>query len=123
LLDWDNHKNQDAPATFATVGDPILLGTFESRKQITLNVSQRGSSCTGPLSNFPVLIDLSGDWLQTKANGGSIYNSNGFDIIFRDVNGNLLDHEIEYYNGSGAPATIDVRVSASIDDAEEYVSR
>jgi subtilisin-like proprotein convertase family protein len=96
-----SYNNENAPGSFATVGEEIVLGTFENRKQITLNVSQRGSSCTGPLSNFPVLIDLSGDWLKTKANGGSIYNSNGYDIIFRDVNDNQLDHEIEKYDGVG----------------------
>ena len=69
------HSNQKEGSSFTTVGDEIVLGKFENRKQITINVSQRGSSCTGSLSNFPVLINLSGDWLKTKADGGSLYSS------------------------------------------------
>jgi len=104
------YNSQNGPGSFTTVGSEIMLGQFENRKQITLNVSQRGSSCTGSLSNFPVLINLSGDWLKTKASGGSIYNTNGYDIIFRDANNNHLDHEIEKYDGSATPGNLIVWV-------------
>ena len=77
---------------------------FKYQRQITFKYSERGSTCGGSydLSNFPVLINLSGDWLKTVANGGKIYDSDGYDIIFRDSNGNQLNHEIEKYDdGSG----------------------
>ena len=77
------------------------------RRLITLNVSQRGSSCTGSLSNFPVLIDTT-NWppadkntLKTVSNGGHVNRTEGYDIIFRASDGvTQLDHEIEQYDGS-----------------------
>jgi hypothetical protein len=51
-------------------------------------------------SNFPVLIAGSFSFLATTANGGSVTNSNGFDISFAsDAAGvNLLPFELESYN-------------------------
>jgi len=102
-------NNMDSPSTFYTLG-PEEGTDFEHRRPITLNYSQIGSTCGGSydLSNFPVLINLSEDWLKTKANGGDIYSSDGYDIVFRDSNGITLDHEIEYYSGgSGEVAILD----------------
>ena len=113
------YNNQNGPGSFTTVGDEIMLGKFENRNQITINVSQRGSSCTGSLSNFPVLINLSGDWLKTKADGGSLYSSNGYDIIFRDSNNNQLDHEIEKYDVGGSLVSKIWQVSVDNRDAHD----
>ena len=45
--------------------------------------------------------------MKTTANGGNIYNSNGYDIIFRASDGiTQLDHEIENYDGSASGGTL-----------------
>jgi len=99
---WPN-KTQDGANGFLTVGNEEVLGVFENRRPIIIN--QLSGACDTNfenLSNFPVLVNLSADWLKTKANGGKIYSSNGHDIVFRASDGTTsLDHEVEYYDGSG----------------------
>jgi len=75
---------------------------YEYRKKLTIQSSQVGASCSSNLSDFPVLVSLSGNWLKTKANdptNGHIYNSNGYDIAFRGENDEtVLNYEIEKYD-------------------------
>jgi hypothetical protein len=102
--------------------DEYVDGSFGYRRKITLNCSGRGSSCTGGLSDFPVLIDTT-NWpladknlLRTVANGGQVYNSNGWDIIFRASNGvTHLDHEIGKYDGSSGTLVAWVRIPTLFD--------
>jgi hypothetical protein len=83
------------------------IGRFEYKRKITLNCSGRGDSCSGGLSNFPILIDTT-NWpaadknsLKTVTNGGHVYYSEGYDIIFRASDQvTQLPHEIEKYDGS-----------------------
>jgi hypothetical protein len=53
--------------------------------------------------NFPVLISGMYTYLATMANGGSVTNANGYDIVFTsDAAGtNLLPYERESYNATG----------------------
>jgi len=60
---------------------------WKYRKNITIDHTKVVSDVT----NFPVLIDLFDHDLQTEA------QASGNDIIFADVEGNILDHEIEDY--------------------------
>lgn len=56
--------------------------------------------------NFPVLFHVTDPDLRTIANGGHVSSSNGFDIIFTQMDCSLsLFHELEYYN----PATGEIR--------------
>ena len=79
-------------------------GRYEYRKKLTIQYTEVGDSCSSNLSNFPVLVKLSGDWLKTKTNdptNGRIYNSNGYDICFRGADPEtILNYEIEKYDGS-----------------------
>jgi hypothetical protein len=102
--------------------DEDVEGTSEYRRQITLNCSGRGSSCSAGLSDFPVLIDTT-NWLiadknllRTVANGGHVYRSEGHDIIFRASDGvTQLDHEIEKYDGSSGTLIAWVRIPTLFD--------
>ena len=73
---------------------------YKYRMPITISSSMSGSSCSGNLSSFPVLINITNNNLRTTGNGGHVENSNGYDIIFRDSNGNKLSYEMEEYNAS-----------------------
>jgi hypothetical protein len=76
-------------------------------RQITIDNTK--VSGTSDLTNFPALIDLSGDWLKTVAadpTNGRIQNVNGYDIIFKDTGGTQLDHEVESYDGSASGGTL-----------------
>jgi hypothetical protein len=95
---------------------------YEYRRRITLNCSARGSSCSAGLSNFPVLIDTTNwpaadkDLLKTVANGGHVYRSEGYDIIFRASDGVTdLDHEIEKYDGATGTLVAWVRIPTLFD--------
>ena len=73
---------------------------YNYRQLITISKDMISANCSSNLTNFPVLISLSGDWLKTVGNGGDITDPDGDDIIFRDANGLAkLDHEIEEYDG------------------------
>jgi len=54
-------------------------------------------------SNFPVLVSGTYTYLKTTGNGGSVSNSNGYDIVFSSDSAGLtlLNWEIEFYD----PAT------------------
>ncbi len=83
--------------------------TFSFRKQITVDFNQ----VSGPTNHtdFPVLIDITGDLqLRTVANGGNVQNANGYDIVFTDSSGTELDFEIERYDGSNGDLRAWVRV-------------
>lgn len=53
-------------------------------------------------SNYPVLVSMSGGWLKTTGNGGSITNASGYDIAFFSDTGqsSQLDHEVLDYDGT-----------------------
>ena len=73
---------------------------YNYQQLITISKDMISANCSSNLTNFPVLVSLSGDWLKTVAYGGNIADPDGYDIIFRDANGLAkLDHEIEEYDG------------------------
>ena len=70
--------------------DPWWNMDWDYRKNITIDHTKVSET----LTNFPVLVNLSGDSdLLTDA------QESGNDIVFTDVFGNQLHHEIEYFNG------------------------
>ncbi|MGD2186401.1 MAG: DUF2341 domain-containing protein, partial [Desulfobacterales bacterium] len=85
---------------------------YEYRRLLTIDKDQVGvDNNPGTLSDVPVLVSLSGDWLKTTAVdavNGRIENANGWDIVFRHNDGGCgagtacvqLDHEIEKYDGT-----------------------
>jgi len=106
------HKNQDSPSTFYTVGGEQDLTKFTYRKEITIDKDQVGTSCGSDLTDFPFMINIQNDSdLKTTANGGYVQDSNGYDIIFRASDGSSqLDHEIEQYDGNTGTLVAWVRI-------------
>jgi hypothetical protein len=91
--------------------DQSCNDSFAYRRLITIDAGQvEAPGVGGSLSNFPVLVSLAGPWLRTTAadpTNGRIEHYQGWDIVFRDSDGvTQLDHEIEYYNGSGTSGDI-----------------
>jgi len=111
-------------------GDRVNLGAYGNTAEASLSGScsynysrsikidgdEVGGS-SGYLTDFPVLVNLSGSWLQT-APDGNIAHPSGWDIIFRGLddttcNGTApcdLDFEIETYDGSTGKLVAWVRV-------------
>jgi filamentous hemagglutinin family protein len=68
---------------------------YAYRKAITIDKSKTGAT----LENFPILVSVTDENLKNTASGGYVTDDNGYDIIFTDMHGNQLSHEIEYYSG------------------------
>ncbi len=69
---------------------------FAYYKNITLNADDAASG-TDILVDFPVLISIDADNDLICGWAGNVSNINGYDIMFFDISGNQLDHELEYY--------------------------
>ena len=68
---------------------------FEYKKTLTI----QGSQITGgPHSNFPVLISHTDPDLSTASS--KVTSASGYDIIFADDTGSLLDFQLEKYDGA-----------------------
>ncbi len=104
----------------AVLASVILVSSADAaptfRKSITINP---GMVSGGPLTDFPFLFNTNDPALRTTANGGTVTNVNGWDIIFAtsptcadstSCGGAKLDHEIERYNGVTGELVAWVRV-------------
>jgi hypothetical protein len=95
--DWiiTEYNNQLDPASFYLISSEEAQTSwpqsdFRYRKQITINNNQVNSPV--PLTNFPFMVNISDTDLRDKT------QPDGDDIIFTDITGMKLDHEIEYFN-------------------------
>ncbi len=88
-------------------------GAFSYRRPITIDYTKVGLDNIGtlPATGFPVLISLSGEWLQTTTinpTNGRIESADGDDIIFRESDGRTgLYHEIESYDSQASVEILD----------------
>jgi hypothetical protein len=81
--------------------------TFSYRKPITIQSSQ--VSGTANLTNFPVLINISGDNDLKTDPAGNVLHPSGYDIVFYDGT-DRLDFEIEHYDGTAGDLIAWVRI-------------
>jgi hypothetical protein len=85
------NKQSDNPPMPLNTSDPWWDTSWQYRKEITIS----SSLVESPLNNFPLLINISSD-----SDLASHAQSNGDDLVFTDVSGNIYHHEIEYFNGT-----------------------
>ncbi len=78
--------------------DLLYTGTFNDCIEIIVDPSQVSGSTD--LLNFPMLVDITDPSLRNVSNGGSMENSNGYDIEFKSDCSTLLDFQIENYDES-----------------------
>ncbi len=73
--------------------------------------------------NFPVLISGTYPFLKTTANGGKVYNANGFDVTFTaDIDGTVnLNWEIEKYNPATGEIVAWVKIDALSPTADKVI--
>ncbi|KPJ58222.1 MAG: hypothetical protein AMJ46_14505, partial [Latescibacteria bacterium DG_63] len=104
------HNNQSSPSTFYAVG--VEESHYSYRKQITIDHTKVGASCSSDLTDFPVLVSIQDDAdLLTTANGGKVENQNGYDIVFMASDGRVrLSHEVEKYDGNSGTLVAWVKV-------------
>ncbi len=76
-----------------------------------ITIDHTAVSGSGDLESFPVLISMTKDWLKHTSNGGDVGRSDGYDIVFTDSsNSQLLDYEIEKYDGATGQLVAWVRI-------------
>ncbi|MHA2275291.1 MAG: LamG-like jellyroll fold domain-containing protein, partial [Candidatus Kariarchaeaceae archaeon] len=95
--DWiiTEYNNQLDPISFSSISSEETQNNwsqadFRYRKQITIDNNQVNSP--SPLTDFPLLIDIYDTDLRDKT------QPDGDDIIFTDITGTKLDHELELYD-------------------------
>jgi hypothetical protein len=109
-------------ALITTFSNPAhAQGEWSYQRIITIDHTQ----IAGDLEDFPVLIHLSGDWLQYQASGdpGHVRQEDGGDIRFSLTDGVRLDHETELYDGANGTLVAWVRIPSlsSTSDTEIYM--
>lgn len=73
---------------------------YRYRRRIVI---PRTSLTEGSLADFPMLVELAGNWLKHKAqSGGRLESLVGLDLRFEGSAGTRLDHETESYTASGS---------------------
>jgi uncharacterized repeat protein (TIGR01451 family) len=81
---------QKNPAAFLALGaeEPGTLPGYAYRRGLTVN----GAMVSAPLTDFPVLVSLTDEFLATK-----VMKTDGADLSFTLADGTVLPHEIELY--------------------------
>lgn len=112
-----NNLTMNGSGTFTLAGDPAIRGNltyltptgafngYAKYKVITIDHTKVGAS----LTNYPMLFSVTDADLRTVANGGSVTNANGYDIVFYDGN-TKLDHQVETYVASTGQLIAWVRI-------------
>jgi len=119
--DWikTEYDNQRDPSSFSVMGNDSCGGQYGFNYQYCKKITVDHTQVSSNLTNFPLLVKITGDDdLKTVANGGRVYHSLGYDIVFKSPSCGQLDHEIEKYDGSTGTLIVWVRVpvlSASTD--------
>ncbi|MEM9325577.1 MAG: DUF2341 domain-containing protein [Bacteroidota bacterium] len=66
--------------------------------RMKLTIPAANVSGSGNLIDFPLLIDIASDSIRSEANGGHVYNDNGYEFRFTMLDGTTLDYERENYD-------------------------
>lgn len=82
----------------------------------------RSSLSEGSLTDFPMLVDLAGNWLKHKnASGGRLESLVGLDLRFESASGTKLDHETEAYSGAAGTLRAWVRLPSLTSNADTTI--
>lgn len=90
------YANQNDPSTFYSVGTEQLVtfsNGFVNRRAITVPAGKTAAD----LTDYPLLVSGTFDYLKHLSSGGEVQNLNGWDIRFENQAGTKLSHEIEKY--------------------------
>src|SRR5512140_3293335 len=91
-------KNSDlllALTAIILLSCPVHASWYNDSWPYRIEVIPNASQVAGNSSNFPLLVRLPSDSLLA-----GIAQSDGDDILFTNLSGSKLDHEIESFNGS-----------------------
>lgn len=102
--------------------DPAPLAYPNGYRYRRRIVVPRTSLSEGSLSDFPMLVELNGNWLKPKtATGGRLESLVGLDIRFESAAGVRLDHETEAYSASAGSLRAWVRMPSLTTTADTTI--
>ncbi len=102
----------------ATPVTQAQLAGYTYEQEITIDHHQ--VSGTSDLTNFPLLLTVSKDYLRSTGNGGDVTSTSGYDIAFSDGT-TQLDHEITAYNAATGEYTAWVRIPTLYCDQYTFI--
>ncbi len=76
--------------------------------------------CSSSLTNFPLLINISGND-DLKQSTGKLEDANAYDVIFTDASNTQLDHDLEYYNGTAGDLIAWLKIPTLYCDANTVI--
>ena len=120
LEDIDVYGNSTRHGPVSAIAVPLRAdGGWGHQRTITID----SAHVEADLTDFPVLLSLSGDWLKDTVHGGQVAQSDGGDILFTMPDYSNLDHEIEAYNGTDGTLVAWVRIPflSGSSDTEIYM--
>ncbi|WP_084506353.1 DUF2341 domain-containing protein [Geminicoccus roseus] len=92
---------------------------YRYRRRIVI---PRSSLSEGSLMDFPMLVELAGNWLKHKgASGGRLESLVGLDLRFESASGTRLDHEAEAYSGNNGTLRAWVRLPSLTSTADTTI--
>jgi len=85
---------------FSTTAQVTVRAAFngDHAYRSIISIDYTKVECTSSLTDFPVLINISGDPNLIFANN-KVQDANGYDIIFTDASNAQLSHDLEEYDG------------------------
>ncbi len=100
-------RGESIETRYAVLNVPSVSFGFNYYSE--LSVSQASGS--QDLTDFPILVNVTRDFLRTVGNGGHVTSNNGYDIIFADSDNSKLNHEVESYDPLTGNLVAWVRIS------------
>ncbi|HRW84441.1 MAG TPA: DUF2341 domain-containing protein [Bacteroidales bacterium] len=93
VTDGNSNTYTSNSATLTVTLPDVSLGYAYS-----MDVTLDQASGTEDLTDFPALVSFTSVLLRSEANGGHVNSASGYDVVFTDLSGNRLDHQLEYYD-------------------------
>ncbi|HHP7234254.1 MAG TPA: PilC/PilY family type IV pilus protein [Desulfobacterales bacterium] len=97
-------------------------GSFNYRRALTIDHTKVKSGCQANLYHYPLLVSIANDsQLKSVSNGGHVANDSGYDIIFKQVDGTPLSHEVEVYDPAAGTLVAWVRIPSLPTDTDTTI--
>ncbi|MBN1671744.1 MAG: DUF2341 domain-containing protein, partial [Kiritimatiellae bacterium] len=112
----------NAEHVYTILDDDLVLWRSGYARRMAITIDSSKISGTEPLTNFPVLIDITDPELATRANGGYVRHASAYDILFTTDDGaTRLDHEIETHWADTGHLVAWVRIASLPTDEDTLI--
>ncbi|SMD34594.1 Por secretion system C-terminal sorting domain-containing protein [Reichenbachiella faecimaris] len=112
----------DGCDAYSTTAQVTVRATFNGTHayRTIISVDHTQVECTSSLTDYPLLINITGDANLQQANG-KVQDANGYDIIFTDASNTQLSHDLERYDGTNGDLVAWVKIPTLYCDANTEI--